>query len=619
MKLKTKILLIFILFLFACTLNVYASVPETVIYNGSEETLPDYSNLVTCLEKEGYSVDTPAIVAYWTSPPSYTGPYLVCFFKYDYSAYNVSDLYVKKVNGSSYYDTYSLYTTGDILVSSTCDMFTRYYKNSPYWYKVYSDMPAKFSNERVVCYSDYNHFDYDDNLIYKSDYILPEPEIDKINLFELNLTDLDYNNTVHQFNLSTYTNSSCYDELINYYNNDYQYAIYLTDYQRVLTYDNEVNMNLKHGSYLLSGYIDFLIQDDAVFFYDKEEEKIRVGTGIYDTITPTDKPIKRFYFKLIYSEDSNDSNVEIWENNGNLFPITVSQIDNSYFVGSSQTIYYATNSYKYNMYLRELSVYYKGYLNPFEFGEKVRDISSTPFYVYNFSFGGGTTKLLFSNSSTYTEDIKNIYNDAQNIYDKDEIPEDSGDGNSYIQGQGSTSSSYNEWEITDDTTQEEDSEYENETRLPITNISEDRSDWGVLDYLKYIVDKIIAIPENILKGLYNLFIPTDGQWKDIQKSYLELQNLIETKIPFVADFKNRLETGSNNTANSDFLNITMPSFSYYGGQTEAVTVINVKQIYEPYRENIRGLLALIVYGSGFVFILKHVLNYNSNSNDKDGD
>lgn len=106
-------------------------------------------------------------------------------------------------------------------------------------------------------------------LYYSHGYNPVEPDVDKLNLYELNLTDLDYNNQVHQFNLAMYTDSVCYDDVMNRYNSDCPYAIFVTDYTRVLTYDSESNMNLQRGAYLLSGYIDYLITDKSFFYFSE--------------------------------------------------------------------------------------------------------------------------------------------------------------------------------------------------------------------------------------------------------------------------------------------------------------------------------------------------------------
>lgn len=135
----------------------------------------------------------------------------------------------------------------------------------------------------------------------------------------------------------------------------------------------------------------------------------------------------------------------------------------------------------------------------------------------------------------------------------------------------------------------------------------------------FILEKIGSIFEwlgdfatHLLEAFIHIFVPTDSQWEDIKQNYAEIGDLIGSKIPFYSDFRNSLESAQNTSfANSDFLNIEMPSFSFYGGQTEKTQYINVRDAYEPYREFIRDGLAFIVYGCAFVYLLKTVLNYKA--------
>lgn len=142
---------------------------------------------------------------------------------------------------------------------------------------------------------------------------------------------------------------------------------------------------------------------------------------------------------------------------------------------------------------------------------------------------------------------------------------------------------------------------------------------GVLGFLKGIFTGIGSILEffvdffdNLLSFFIHIFVPTDEQWEIISQSYLDLGDTIKSKLPFVSTFQTSLENAQNQVfSNNDFLNIKMPSFSFYGGQTSEQQVVNVRDAYEPYRIKIRSLLALIVYGCGFVYCVKTVLNYNA--------
>lgn len=142
---------------------------------------------------------------------------------------------------------------------------------------------------------------------------------------------------------------------------------------------------------------------------------------------------------------------------------------------------------------------------------------------------------------------------------------------------------------------------------------------GVLGFLKGIFTGIGSILEffvdffdNLLSFFIHIFVPTDEQWEIISQSYLDLGDTIKSKLPFVSTFQTSLENAQNQVfSNNDFLNIKMPSFSFYGGQTSEQQVVNVRDAYEPYRIKIRSLLSLIVYGCGFVYCVKTVLNYNA--------
>lgn len=93
---------------------------------------------------------------------------------------------------------------------------------------------------------------------------------------------------------------------------------------------------------------------------------------------------------------------------------------------------------------------------------------------------------------------------------------------------------------------------------------------------------------------------------------------IEGHIPFYSFIKSTF-TNIQNTAISphDFLLIEMPSFSFFGGQTEEVKYFNVRDAYEPHRLRIRSWLTLVVYGLAFVYIVKSILNYGHTQSNSD--
>lgn len=427
----------------------------------------------------------------------------------------------------------------------------------------------------------------------------PPVNVDKLNLYELNLTDLDYNNQVHQFNLATYTNSPCYNEIMEYYNKNYQYAIYVTDYRRTLTYGQPDNDDsFQYGSYNLSGYIDFLVHDKGVFYYDKSENQMK--TGIYQTeatIKPTTEYTKRFYFNAVYSEDSNDPYRIVFDDNGNLGQTYNLNNIYAHFIGSSQTIYYCAENGTSNIATKGIvtridTVYYKGYLNPWGNidKDKVRDISTVPFYVYNFKFAGGTTNLLFSNSPTYRNDISNIYNDLSTIHNNTEIVPDSSDGGSYIQGIDSTSSTYEPGKVTNDTTDEQDKEHEGGIRVPGVN-TEDRSNWTIFDYIKNIFTTLLNLPKTIIQGISSLFNGDDGS--SVATSITETTDTITNKF----SFKDNMINNANEIR--DFIANTQETHKYYLNINHKYLSGNICIIdlswYEPYKPTVDAFICAFAY------------------------
>lgn len=118
---------------------------------------------------------------------------------------------------------------------------------------------------------------------------------------------------------------------------------------------------------------------------------------------------------------------------------------------------------------------------------------------------------------------------------------------------------------------------------------------------------------NLLEFIKNIFIPTDEQWQEIGDDYILMGETVKSHIPFVGLLSEELKKAQETVAKTDFLVITMPSFSYQGSggigvTTEEQKVINVGQVYEPYRAYIRGGLLLIVVGLAFVYLIKYILN-----------
>lgn len=463
----------------------------------------------------------------------------------------------------------------------------------------FSFYPTPFFEKLKVYYSTSDVYMNLNSAEEDSIFYSPPVNVDKLNLYELNLTDLDYNNQVHQFNLATYTNSPFYDEIMEYYNKNYQYAIYVTDYRRTLTYGQPDNDDsFQYGSYNLSGYIDFLVHDKGVFYYDKSENQMK--TGIYQTeatIKPTTEYTKRFYFNAVYSEDSNDPYRIVFDDNGNLGQTYNLNNIYAHFIGSSQTIYYCAENGTSNVATKGIvtridTVYYKGYLNPWGNidKDKIRDISTVPFYVYNFKFAGGTTNLLFLNSPTYSNDISNIYNDLNEIHNNNEIVPDSSEGGSYIQGIDSTSSTYEPGKVTNDTTDEQDKEHEGGIRVPGVN-TEDRSNWTIFDYIKNIFTTLLNLPKTIIQGISSLFNGDDGS--SVATSITETTDTITNKF----SFKDNMINNANEIR--DFIANTQETHKYYLNINHKYLSGNICIIdlswYEPYKPTVDAFICAFAY------------------------
>lgn len=388
-------------------------------------------------------------------------------------------------------------------------------KSSGYYYCNIGDAssrPAVFTTKDIPNLSKLLLNKHSDTQIPRSGLYFGE-SIDKLNLYELNLTDMDYDNQEHLFNICTYTDSPYYDEIMDCYNRDLPYTIFVDDYTRTLTYGEENNdSSFMYGSYMLSGYIDYLIDDNAFFYYDNLTKSVEIchgkfgnsetyRTSILENSGDFSKSRKRFYFKLVYSEDSNDPDQVIWSDNGNL-TLTKTNNDDAppiCFVGSSHNIPY-THYEKRNpidvlwntrRLVIDNSYYYVGYM-----GSGVhRDITSVPFYHYDFYFYGGTTKLFFANSSTFKEDKKKRYEELADDYSKDGRQKDSSDGGSGIKGKGSSSSTYDRDQITDDSTQDDLDDNSDgyrgteKTDRDGENDEEDRTGFHFLSTLNKIKDK----------------------------------------------------------------------------------------------------------------------------------
>ena len=142
---------------------------------------------------------------------------------------------------------------------------------------------------------------------------------------------------------------------------------------------------------------------------------------------------------------------------------------------------------------------------------------------------------------------------------------------------------------------------------------EEEGTTGVFGFLSSIgtgIGNIVSFIGDFFDNLLHLFVPTTAQWNTIKTRFSGLSDIITAHLPFVSTFKTSLEIAQNSVvSNSDMLVITMPSFSFYGGQTQQQRVVNVRNVYEPYRVQIRTGLTYIVYGLGLVYIIKYILGW----------
>ncbi len=409
--------------------------------------------------------------------------------------------------------------------------------------------------------------------------VKPEPDVDKLNLYELNLTDLDYNNQVHQFNLAMYTNSVCYDDVMNRYNSDCPYAIFVTDYTRVLTYDSESNMSLQRGAYLLSGYIDYLITDKSFFYYSNHYNRFMTRSGTF-LESGFHSYKERYYFNAVYSEDTNDPDYIVWGglNNGELvYTDFLDDFDYAYFVGSNQTIYYAEekNNGKFKGLTNDIRKL--GYLNRKE-GGNVLDTSlmdERSYYIHNFNFSGGVVHNLYLNSPTYGKDSQDLLNKITITDNKYGVKQDGSNGNSYTSSEDIRDSQFNQGDVTDDTTNEEAKKQTGNNFGALDNKDLDDSNWGVLDYLSYWFN----------------------QDKDNNK---EISGTVNSAVDTVTDkfsFKDNLISNANEIR--DFIVNTQATHKYYLNINHKYLSGNICIIdlswYEPYKPTVDAFICAFAY------------------------
>ncbi len=111
----------------------------------------------------------------------------------------------------------------------------------------------------------------------------------------------------------------------------------------------------------------------------------------------------------------------------------------------------------------------------------------------------------------------------------------------------------------------------------------------------------------------NLFVPTDNQWEQIENNNKSIKETISHKIPFVSWFSGELDKFNTGVDTTDFLNLHFDGWNFDLGvikiNTPPVDFTGVRDAYEPYRVEIRSLLALIVYALGAVYLVKYFVRY----------
>ena len=645
MKLKNKLILIFIFFVCFvifnnsdCFATDYTEPPQSHIDYIFSNYINNYTNNFSCYEIIYYynSSNNKCCYYVWL----YNKNDYICFFGPDkYNGYSYA-LYCYAPNNSNYIarscEFYGTPADSVLRMQSSHSVNNKNYDSlnySRYILTIPIYNSVKVISNTTLYYKYFNNLsnvpqdidNFDDFTIYQE----PEPETTKHDLFQLNLTDKNLNNALHTFTLNTDENFVNYSEITDLIENNNKYCIYVTDYTRLLTFsDNSFNATLESGSYLLSGYIDFLVSDNAYFYFSPHYNRIKVCSGDYrgqDMSTYT----KRYFFNLVYSDDSDDTYFTILDDNGLLWSLSdytndgitsqseaISDFANIYFIGSNQTIYYAQEDSNYFLDSLTDSIYYG----------KDRGADER---IYNFGFSGGNKKEFYLNEATFNNKVSSENSsiaEKSPVVSQEETFEpviiyDESNGNSSVIPQDSTTYTYPANTVTDETTSEEDATHRQNERIPYTSTdtNEDTSNWSLWDFIKGIFGKIgnlissIAnLVSDLISGLVNLFIPTAQQWDNLKNDFSVLGDTIQSHLPFVSFIRTTFEDAQNTVVSPfDFLNITMPSFSFYGGNTEQTNYVNVRDAYEPYRIQIRSWLVLIVYGVAFVYIVKYVSDYGA--------
>ena len=147
---------------------------------------------------------------------------------------------------------------------------------------------------------------------------------------------------------------------------------------------------------------------------------------------------------------------------------------------------------------------------------------------------------------------------------------------------------------------------------------------GVFGFLKDIISSVGSIFswlgkffDNLLDFFTHIFVPNDSQWQTIKDKYSDLGDLAISHLPFVANFYDVLEKQNLAVSNSDMLVINMPEFNFFGVKIASRKVVDVREAYEPYRQNIRTGLTYIVFALGIVYIIKYIVGWGQTQANTD--
>ena len=153
---------------------------------------------------------------------------------------------------------------------------------------------------------------------------------------------------------------------------------------------------------------------------------------------------------------------------------------------------------------------------------------------------------------------------------------------------------------------------------------------GISNFFKDTVENIKNLAEfvgnfwdKISNFFLHIFVPTDEQWEMISENHQNMGESLKSHLPFISLFNSEYKKAQETVAQTDFLVITIPEFSFEGGgivaKSDKQKVINVRDKYEPYRAYVRNLLFFIVIACAFVLIIKNILNYHGVFDDSNSD